>query len=309
MNPALASAGDVIDTGVVVPVSAYVYKWMYPMLHRWGRYLLFARQRRRYFVMAGDYVSNYTAQFGAFEAEEIAVTRRVCLASIGAARMGDAVFLDVGCHIGNYSVELGPSFGRTVAIDAMEPMTHVTRANLSWNGLGARSTVVCAAVSDRDGELSIQIERDGNLGHARVTREASAVKVRASRLDALAAEQHCTDVGLIKFDVEGHEIEALRGAAETIRRCQPVIQVEVDRNHLPAILDAIRETGVGYVAWQVARGDRAGTGPWRRLWTALRRGGNPVYLRRMTATETNRRHLPCVLLVPESAGGDWLRAF
>ncbi len=303
------AVGDVVvDTGVVVPVSAYVYKLLHPLLHRWGRYLLFARQRRRYFVMAGDYVSNYTAQFGAFEAEEIAITRRVCLASLGDVRMERAVFFDVGCHIGNYSVELGPSFGRTVAIDAMQPLAHVTRANLSWNGLDSRSTVICAAISDREGELSMQIERDGNLGHARVAPEGSAVKVRATSLDILAADLQCVDVGLIKFDVEGHEIEALKGSVKTIARCQPVIQVEVDRNNLQTLLDVMGGTGVTYTAWQVTRGDR-GQGAWRRLWTALRRGGNPVYLRRLSPTEANSRHMPCVLLVPESAGQNWTRVF
>lgn len=35
------------------------------------------------------------------------------------------------------------------------------------------------------------------------------------------------DVDLLQLDIEGYEIEALRGGLETIRRCRPVIQVEI----------------------------------------------------------------------------------
>lgn len=35
------------------------------------------------------------------------------------------------------------------------------------------------------------------------------------------------DVDLIQLDIEGYEICALRGAEETIDRCQPIIQVEI----------------------------------------------------------------------------------
>lgn len=37
------------------------------------------------------------------------------------------------------------------------------------------------------------------------------------------------DVGFIKMDVEGFEIEALTGSIETIKRCRPILYVEDDR--------------------------------------------------------------------------------
>lgn len=45
-------------------------------------------------------------------------------------------------------------------------------------------------------------------------------------LDAL----HLTDVDLMQFDIEGYEWFALYGAVDTIRRCSPVIQVELKRH-------------------------------------------------------------------------------
>ena len=51
--------------------------------------------------------------------------------------------------------------------------------------------------------------------------------------------------GLIKADVEGFEAEALRGAADTIARCRPMLYVENDR---PENRDALIKliAGMGY---------------------------------------------------------------
>ena len=304
-----------IDTGLRVSFRVYWYKLLHPLLERRGRFFLQGRQHRRYFVMPGDYVSGYTAKFGAFEAEEIAVARQVCRHGLGADRQARSTMVDLGCHIGNYSVELGPAFGGVVAVDAVRSYAHVARANLAWNGLEHKSTVVCAAISDREGEVRLQMERHGNLGHARVSQEGHAALgaatevVQAVPLDALVQRLGLQDVSFIKFDVEGHEIAALQGALQTIRRHAPLVQVEVDKGNLPAVLERMRQTGVPYEAWQVVRGSPARKGVLPRLWTALCAGGNPVYVQKLGADQPNARHLPCVLLVPLSLQIDWRALF
>ena len=302
-----------IDTGLRVSFRVYWFKLLHPLLERRGRFFLQGLQHRRYFVMPGDYVSGYTAKFGSFEAEEIAVARQVCRQGLGVDRMACSTMVDLGCHIGNYSVELGPAFGAVLAVDAVKSYVHVARANLAWNGLEDKSSVVCAAISDREGEVLLQMERHGNLGHARVssTHEGEApgaVRVTAVSLDALLERQGSRPVAFIKFDIEGHEIAALRGARETIRQHAPVIQVEVDRGNLPAVLEQVGQTGLAYDAWQVVRGDPRRKGPWARFWAALRAGGNPVFVQQLTG-RSNDRHLPCVLLVPQPLRLNWQSIF
>ena len=300
-----------IDTGLRISPRVYWFKLLHPLWQRGGRFFLQGRQHRRYFVMPGDYVSGYTAKFGAFEAEEIAVARHVCRQGLGAERLARSTLVDLGCHIGNYSVELGPDFGRVLAVDAVQSYAHVARANLAWNGLEEKSTVVCAAISDREGQVRLQMERHGNLGHARVSQDGAGATtmVPAVSLDALVQRLGIADVAFIKFDIEGHEIEALEGALHTIRAHAPVIQVEVDKGHLPAVLERLRQTGVAYEAWQVVRGNPARRGLLARLWTALRHGGNPVYLQQLAGPQANARHLPCVLLVPARLAIDWTSLF
>uniref|UniRef100_UPI001916C781 FkbM family methyltransferase n=1 Tax=Mycobacterium paraintracellulare TaxID=1138383 RepID=UPI001916C781 len=48
------------------------------------------------------------------------------------------------------------------------------------------------------------------------------IDVPVKRLDDL----HLDDIGLIKIDVEGHELAVLRGATQTLTRNRPAIVVE-----------------------------------------------------------------------------------
>jgi len=53
------------------------------------------------------------------------------------------------------------------------------------------------------------------------------VEVEVLALDSLALP----DVTAIKVDVEGAEAEMLLGAADTLRRCRPVLSVEIEERH------------------------------------------------------------------------------
>ena len=46
-------------------------------------------------------------------------------------------------------------------------------------------------------------------------------------LDGLALD----DVSAMKIDVEGAEQEVLRGALDTLRRCHPVLSIEIEERH------------------------------------------------------------------------------
>jgi hypothetical protein len=51
------------------------------------------------------------------------------------------------------------------------------------------------------------------------------------------------DVGFVKIDVEGHELDVLRGGAETIQRNRPHLLIEVRENHLTEIRDLLLAWG------------------------------------------------------------------
>ena len=63
-------------------------------------------------------------------------------------------------------------------------------------------------------------------------------------------------VGLIKVDVEGHELEVLRGALSTIEKDRPSILVEAEDRHRPNAFASVCEllAPFGYTAWYLREG-------------------------------------------------------
>ena len=78
--------------------------------------------------------------------------------------------------------------------------------------------------------------------------EAGAQTVEMVAIDDVVGER---DVSVIQLDVEGHEIEALRGAEKTIARCRPLLVLEhvvVNFREHPHFLKLARDLGYEFVA-------------------------------------------------------------
>ena len=50
------------------------------------------------------------------------------------------------------------------------------------------------------------------------------------------------DVNLIKIDVEGHEQSVILGAIETLRKCSPILVVEIEQRHLECDISDVFKT-------------------------------------------------------------------
>ena len=129
-------------------------------------------------------------------------------------------FLDVGANLGVYSLRLAPYF-RSGSINAFEPIARIrdlfTRSVL-LNAYGPVVSIHPYAVSDRDGEAILSIPRDhaGGAtlgGPGRQTRDET---VSLRKLDDLFPADIVCD--MVKLDVEGHELHALRGMKRIMAR-------------------------------------------------------------------------------------------
>ena len=129
-----------------------------------------------------------------------------------------ATVLDVGANVGAYTMLFATWAGATGRVVAFEPAS-ASRAglarHLAINGLSDRVVVREEAVSDRTGRASFV--DTGTHGDNRIvpdgTLEAGAVPT-VTIDDVCAALNLVPDV--IKIDIEGAELSALRGARRTI---------------------------------------------------------------------------------------------
>ena len=152
------------------------------------------------------------------------------------------VFVDIGANVGNHSVFAGRVLGASKVI-AFEPSPASFRTleiNLALNGLDGITTVYMAGVSDRDGVANLHCPDENNLGRSIITDSAQGVDISILRGDRVLADQH---VDFMKIDVEGHEIQCMKGLSLTVERCKPVIFVEVDNHNLESFVSLIEEFG------------------------------------------------------------------
>lgn len=149
-----------------------------------------------------------------------------------AIRPGDVV-LDIGAHVGLFTILLARWVGVTGRVFAFEP-TPLTRAALSdhlaLNEVADRVEVVGSAISDRVGEATFHTvsnspENTLNEIHSRLG-TSHELRVPVTTIDAYC-DAHELNPTLIKIDIEGYEWHALRGAKETLARCQPQVLLEV----------------------------------------------------------------------------------
>ena len=72
-------------------------------------------------------------------------------------------------------------------------------------------------------------ENNLNMGGSKLTsKNKSNLKVSLKKLDNFLID--CDNISLIKIDIEGHEIEALKGAEKIIKKNKPIIIFEQQEN-------------------------------------------------------------------------------
>ena len=145
---------------------------------------------------------------------------------------GDVLY-DVGANVGFFTVigaRLVGGVGSVVAFEPIAANAALVRRNADLNGFGTID-VIEKAVSDRSGtgELVIAAYSGGSaLSTTTPPPDAtSVVAVELITLDEFVDAGHPAPT-LVKIDVEGTEIEVLRGMVNVLRRDRPVVIVEID---------------------------------------------------------------------------------
>lgn len=138
------------------------------------------------------------------------------------------IAVDIGANIGHMTSAMAVRVGTGGTVVAFEPHPEIFRELSSnagrWSAdrRWAEIRLHELALSDRHGSASLSTPADfaANRGAAALVKDADAAaapgqvdEVRLARLDEILD----ADVGVMKIDVEGHELEVLAGAAALLR--------------------------------------------------------------------------------------------
>ncbi len=146
-------------------------------------------------------------------------------------RSGD-VFWDIGANVGYFAIEMAGLYESTIQVVAIEPQPELAQAlavSAALNKLG-NLTVYDVLLGSEVKLMELHIPTHST--HASVvSREdgARAISCQGLTIDA-AVEAGLKPPALVKLDVEGFELEVLRGARATMARHQPLIILESDAN-------------------------------------------------------------------------------
>jgi len=228
-------------------------------------------------VFAFDHIGHTINIDGLYERDELECF--VAWLAAAGVSLRDAVMLDIGANIGNHSVFFAPHCRRVVAYEP-NPRTFQV---LSLNAQVAPN-IECRrrALSDQSGHARLS-EDPRNVGSATLAPTASAAgEGPLVDIVALDDEADLGTVRLIKLDVEGHELQALKGATALLASSRPIVLFEQHPRDFvdgrSAVIELLRSQGYMRFAKVSKRTRFAGHALARWLSTPLARliGGESV---------------------------------
>jgi FkbM family methyltransferase len=155
-------------------------------------------------------------------------------------------FVDVGAHIGRYTIiaakHIG-NLGRVIAIEAHPETFEVLKKNIALNRFH-NVTTINSVVSSQKGKVKLYL--DGHDSGFTVyttiminrTKTEKFLEVESNTLDNILNENNVQRVNYVKIDVEGAELEVLKGAVNTLSSNKDLtllIEVHGEANYMPLL--------------------------------------------------------------------------
>jgi FkbM family methyltransferase len=201
-------------------------------------------------VSLHDYVGRSVFFFGDYDPKITWVIRRLL-------KPGDRV-LDVGANIGLLTLLMSKLVGEHGLVDAFEPNPMLCRI-LDETLARHRATNVQlhpVALGACGGHVQVHVPQ-GNFGAASIVRTgkgpAHVHNVPIVKLDDIMFVETPRPIALMKLDVEGYELEIIKGAQRLLQEFPPqVILFESDASSEPqkgnAVLQMLREHGYDFLS-------------------------------------------------------------
>jgi FkbM family methyltransferase len=186
-----------------------------------------------------DHIARTIRQTGTFYEAEL-------LADVRSRLFFAECAVDVGAHVGNHTIYFAHVLGlRTIAFEPNPASYGLLAENVRSNGLGEICRTRNAAVGATGSRVRTIVASERNTGMATVEPDPSGSVAMVTLDDEVLAEPR---IDVIKIDVEGWELDVLRGAEEVLRTRRPLLYVEIMQPKFAALDQHLRERG--YLCWK-----------------------------------------------------------
>jgi FkbM family methyltransferase len=136
--------------------------------------------------------------------------------------------LDIGANVGAISLMLAKLCGPGAKIYSFEPgppNLARLRSNLALNpGLSSRVEIIPSGMGAQPSELW-WAEEPGNPGNALVS-DHGTDRIPITTVDDFVRDRHIQRIDFMKIDVEGMELDVMRGGRDTLNSLRPILYFE-----------------------------------------------------------------------------------
>lgn len=196
---------------------------------KWGhsyqgnKRIVYTRSRLKMELVPTDYLQNQIYYTGTFEEHCLKVLRKLL-------EPGDC-FLDIGANIGLYTLESARIVGDNGVVYAFEPNSENYRHLLRNTELNNLENVKAMnfGIGDERTKISLRLPKNGNKGEYTIGDVEGEIieDVNIEKMDDVVKKEDINKINLVKMDIEGAEIDALKGMRETINKYRPVFLIEI----------------------------------------------------------------------------------
>ena len=147
-------------------------------------------------------------------------------------------FVDLGAHIGYYTVLAAKAVSPTGHVYGFEPVEstcEILRSNITLNRVDGTTTIVPKAIWERSGLVRLHISPESSVSSrirvgGNILGTQSCAEIEAVSLDDFFREEGWPTVHLVKMDIEGAELRALQGMRELGSR-NPELKLIMEFNY------------------------------------------------------------------------------
>jgi FkbM family methyltransferase len=149
----------------------------------------------------------------------------------------DSIVIECGCHIGSHTIKMASLCEKIYGFEPMPATYNVLKKNIELNSI-TNAIIYEKGVSDNKGTTTFHWIGDGDTGQCGLDNNPmgkpswikstdETINVELITIDSLNLDK----LDFMKIDVEGYEPLVIKGGFNTIKKCKPVIIMEVWKNH------------------------------------------------------------------------------
>ncbi len=211
-------------------------------------------------VYRNEYISNKIILDGVYEKKKI-----LGLIQDVIPKTKRKVFFDIGANIGNHSCALGKYFD---TVYSFEPFNlHFSLLKINTSNL-KNINIFNYACGNQNSKKFLYLNDNYNLGRISAQKESEnnpdKFEAEFINTDEFIEKRNIKDIDLIKIDVEGDELNVLKGLEKTLRSQSPIILLELhfykNKSEAFSVVNLLKKSNyIHFYEFNFSRFQRIGT--------------------------------------------------